>query len=94
MAAGLAHFPRPVARLLVGGGGRHNPALMAAIARRTGLPAAPVEAVGLDGDMLEAQAFAFLAARVLAGLPLSAPGTTGVPHPVTGGRVSPGRRAA
>ena len=88
VAAGLALAPRPVARLLVGGGGRHNPALMAAIARRCGFPVEPVEAAGFDGDMLEAQAFAFLAARVLAGLSLSAPGTTGVPQPTTGGQVS------
>ena len=37
-------------------------------------PVEPVEAVGLDGDMLEAQAFAYLAVRVLRGLPTSAPG--------------------
>jgi anhydro-N-acetylmuramic acid kinase len=38
--------------------------------------------------MLEAQAFAYLAVRVLRGLPTSAPGTTGVRLPVCGGRVS------
>jgi anhydro-N-acetylmuramic acid kinase len=53
-----------------------------------GRPVEPVEAVGLDGDMLEAQAFAYLAARVLFGLPTSAPMTTGVAAPVGGGRVS------
>jgi anhydro-N-acetylmuramic acid kinase len=49
----------------------------------------PVEDFGLDGDMLEAQAFGFLAVRVAMGLPTSAPGTTGVPVAVGGGRVSP-----
>ena len=53
----------------------------------------PVEAVGLDGDMLEAQAFAYLAVRVLRGLPTSAPGTTGVRLPVSGGRISRPERA-
>ncbi|MEL6679137.1 MAG: anhydro-N-acetylmuramic acid kinase, partial [Pseudomonadota bacterium] len=48
----------------------------------------PVEAIGLDGDMLEAQAFAFLAVRVMLGLPTSFPGTTGAPMPVCGGRIS------
>jgi anhydro-N-acetylmuramic acid kinase len=38
--------------------------------------------------MLEAQAFAYLAVRVLRGLPTSAPGTTGCRVPVSGGRVS------
>jgi anhydro-N-acetylmuramic acid kinase len=61
---------------------------MAMLAARTNAPVDPVEAVGLDGDMLEAQAFAYLAVRVLRGLPTSAPGTTGVRLPVSGGRIS------
>jgi len=48
----------------------------------------PVEQVGWDGDALEAQAFAYLAVRSLRGLPLSYPGTTGVPAPQTGGVVA------
>jgi len=42
---------------------------------------------GLDGDALEAQAFAYLAVRSLEGLPLSLPSTTGVARPMTGGRL-------
>ena len=56
--------------------------------QRTNAQVAPVEAVGLDGDMLEAQAFAYLAVRVLRGLPTSGPATTGVRLPVSGGRIS------
>jgi anhydro-N-acetylmuramic acid kinase len=37
------------------------------------------------GDAIEAQAFAYLAVRSLKGLPLTFPGTTGVPRPLTGG---------
>jgi anhydro-N-acetylmuramic acid kinase len=81
-----AHCPAPPRRWLVTGGGRHNPALMAELARRLAAPVEPVEAAGWDGDALEAQAFAFLAVRSLAGLPLSLPSTTGVAQPVTGGR--------
>ncbi|MBE7212871.1 MAG: anhydro-N-acetylmuramic acid kinase [Gluconacetobacter diazotrophicus] len=73
-------------RWLVCGGGRHNPALMAALRNRLGRVDA-VEAVGWDGDALEAQCFAFLAARVRRNLPLSFPGTTGVPTPLAGGRI-------
>jgi anhydro-N-acetylmuramic acid kinase len=51
-------------------------------------PVAPVEAAGLDGDMLEAQAFAFLAVRVMRGMATSCPGTTGVPAAVGGGQIS------
>ena len=57
---------------------------MAMLAARSNAPVEAVEAVGLDGDMLEAQAFAYLAVRVLRGLPTSAPGTTGVRLPVIG----------
>jgi anhydro-N-acetylmuramic acid kinase len=73
---------------LVTGGGRLNPTLMQALAKRLGVPVRPVEAVGWDGDALEAQAFAFLAARSRRGLPLSYPGTTGVPAAMPGGRLS------
>jgi anhydro-N-acetylmuramic acid kinase len=88
VARGCEHFPEPVTRILVTGGGRHNATLMHALRTRTGLPIAPVEEIGLNGDMLEAQAFAHLAVRVLRGLPTSAPQTTGVPAAVGGGRIS------
>ena len=86
-AEGSAHFPAPARQWLVCGGGRHNPALLAALARRLATPVARVETVGWDGDALEAQAFAYLAARSLAGLALSLPSTTGVPRPTLGGRL-------
>ena len=85
VAAAVDHLPAPPRRWLVSGGGRHNPVLLAMLARRLAAPVEPVEAVGWDGDALEAQAFAYLAVRSLAGLPLSFPGTTGVARPVRGG---------
>jgi anhydro-N-acetylmuramic acid kinase len=87
VAEGAAHFPRPVSRVFVTGGGRRNAALMRGIAEGLGCPVGPVEDAGLDGDMLEAQAFAFLAVRVLRGLPTSCPSTTGVAAAVGGGRI-------
>ena len=39
----------------------------------------------MDGDALEAEAWAYLAVRSLKGLPITFPGTTGVPRPLTGG---------
>ncbi len=84
-----AHMlPAPPSWWLVCGGGRHNPALMAALrGRLTAAPVEPVEMAGWHGDALEAQAFGFLAARSLKGLPLSLPSTTGVDKPTTGGVV-------
>ncbi len=87
VARAAAFFPAPPDRWLVCGGGRHNPVLMAALRERTGVPVEPVEAVGWDGDALEAQAFAYLAVRSLKGLPLSLPATTGVARPTCGGRL-------
>ena len=145
VAAAIRHFPAPPREWLVCGGGRHNKAIMKALARRLGpglsgrpenphpnppplagegetgalhspppplagegrvganatgaLATAgessgeaivrPVEAVGWDGDALEAQAFAWLAVRSLRGLPLSLPTTTGAPYPICGGRLFP-----
>jgi anhydro-N-acetylmuramic acid kinase len=88
VAAAARHLPEPPSRWLLCGGGRLNATLAGMIAATTNAPVDPVEAVWLDGDMLEAQAFAFLAARVLRGLPTSASSTTGARMPVCGGRVS------
>lgn len=89
-AAAVAAAPLPAKprRWVVGGGGRHNPAIMAALRDRLGVPVDPVEALGWNGDALEAQCFGFLAARTHAGLPISFPNTTGVPHAMPGGRMT------
>ena len=73
---------------MVTGGGRLNPAMMERLKEQAPCPVDAVEDHGLNGDMLEAQAFAYLAVRVLRGLPTSAPGTTGVAAPVGGGQIS------
>ena len=88
VARGAEHFPRPVSRLLVAGGGRLNATLMAHLAALMPCEVLPVEDVGLNGDMLEAQAFAYLAVRVARGLPTSGPSTTGVMALVGGGQIS------
>ena len=87
VAAALPLLPAPPRRWLVTGGGRKNPAVMMALRARLGTPVDSLEAIGWDGDALEAQAFAYLALRSRAGLPLSLPTTTGVPVPTTGGRL-------
>ena len=83
-----ADFPERPGRWLVCGGGRLNPVLMKGLCKTLSCPVEPVEAVGWNGDALEAQCFGFLAARVVAGLPLSYPSTTGVPAPMMGGRIA------
>ncbi len=87
VARGLDTLPHRPTRVIACGGGRRNPALMGAIAERLAIPVLAAEAVGWRGDSIEAEAFAYLAARTLEGLPISFPGTTGVPEAMTGGRI-------
>ena len=87
VARAVPHLPEPPRRWFVTGGGRRNALMMARLAARLGAPCDPVEALGWQGDALEAQAFAFLAMRSRRGLPLSLPATTGVAAPTGGGRL-------
>ncbi len=82
------HLPERPGLYVVSGGGRLNRAIMGDLAALAGVEGAEVvaaEAVGLDGDSMEAEAWAYLAVRSLRQLPLTFPATTGVEKPVTGG---------
>jgi anhydro-N-acetylmuramic acid kinase len=82
-------LPKRPKSWVVAGGGARNLTMMRML--REKLRPAPVEAadaLGWSTDAIEAQAFGFLAARGLKGLPLSYPATTGVPIPMTGGIVA------
>jgi len=89
IVAALSHIDDRPLLWLVAGGGRENHAIMAGLRAALQVPVEPVEAYGWDGDMLEAQCFAYLAIRSQLGLPLSLPGTTGVPQPMSGGAFWP-----
>jgi anhydro-N-acetylmuramic acid kinase len=84
-AASVRHFPEAPARWVVCGGGRRNLSLMRALGERLNVKVEPIEAIGYDGDVIEAQCFAYLALRSRRGWPLSLPTTTGAPAPLTGG---------
>ncbi|MBL1430082.1 MAG: anhydro-N-acetylmuramic acid kinase [Robiginitomaculum sp.] len=73
--------------MLVGGGGRLNPVLMRRLSELLSFPVLPCDAGGFDGDLVEAEAFAWLAALRLSGQPNSWPNTTGVLLPVSGGLI-------
>jgi anhydro-N-acetylmuramic acid kinase len=85
IAGARAHFPEQPQLWVISGGGRRNKTLMAMIAGLVDAAVAPAEAVGMDGDAVEAEAWAYLAVRSLRGLPITFPGTTGVLRPMTGG---------
>jgi len=89
IAAVVPHLPKPPRSWIVAGGGARNHTMMRMLRER--LSPAPVEAaatLGWSTDAIEAQAFGFLAARGLKGLPLSYPATTGVSIPMTGGMIA------
>ncbi len=85
VAASLMHCPSKPQRLLVTGGGRRNPVLMERLSALMHIPIEPVEVTGWNGDMMEAQGFAYFAARSVRGLPLTYPEVTGAPTPLEGG---------
>jgi anhydro-N-acetylmuramic acid kinase len=82
----MRHLPERPDLIVVCGGGRLNRVVMADLKALTdGAEVEPAETFGLNGDSMEAEAWAYLAVRSSKGLPLTFPGTTGVRSPVTGG---------
>jgi anhydro-N-acetylmuramic acid kinase len=82
----LDHLPQLPRLWVITGGGRRNPHIIADLKAGVGTAAVMLaEEVGLDGDAMEAEAWAYLAVRALKGLPLTYPSTTGCRIPVSGG---------
>jgi anhydro-N-acetylmuramic acid kinase len=83
----------PIEWILMGGG-RHNFAILGALQERLSALVGPevevktAEQIGLRGDFIEAEAFAYLAMRHLNDLPFSFPSTTGVKAPTCGGQLA------
>lgn len=89
-----AHLPEKPKLWILTGGGRHNRMIVEdlTVATRHSGQVIVAEQAGLNGDSMEAEAWAWLAVRSLRGLPLTYPGTTGAKAPVTGGVLARGRR--
>jgi len=85
---GADYFPDPATIWYVTGGGRLNAAIMDGLRTYLKCDVYPVEVLGWNGDALEAEGFAYLAARSVLGLPLSYPSTTNVKKPMTGGKTT------
>ena len=77
--------PRPY---IICGGGRLNPTLIQNLRDFLQASVIVAEDVGMNGDSMEAEAWAYLAVRCLKGLPITFPGTTGVAQPLSGGVVA------
>ena len=88
VAAGVMLMPVPPKQVWISGGGRKNSEVMRQLAGNLPMEVFDIDDIGFDGDMLEAQAFAYLAARVARGLPTSFPATTATKAPLCGGKIS------
>ncbi|HEY8130123.1 MAG TPA: anhydro-N-acetylmuramic acid kinase, partial [Hyphomicrobium sp.] len=85
IAKAREHMPDEPELWVISGGGRRNRTIMRMLAEQVHHAVVPAEAVGLNGDSLEAEAWAYLAVRSIRGLPITFPGTTGVAEPMSGG---------
>lgn len=73
--------------IIISGGGRKNGFLVKNIQKKINSPIKLIDDIGVDGDFVESQAFAYLAIRSYLNLPISFPSTTGVSKPCTGGTI-------
>jgi len=71
--------------IIISGGGRKNKFLVKNIQKKINSSVKLIDDLGVDGDFVESQAFAYLAIRSYLNLPISLPETTGVCEPCTGG---------
>jgi len=81
------HLPEMPKTLYLCGGGCHNKTLVKAVEQHLQCNIAMLDDLGWNGDATEAECFAYLAVRSALGLPISIPTTTGVPSPLTGGKL-------
>ena len=88
VAKGIDLLPVRPTQLIVSGGGRKNFTMMREISIRANIKVETADKYNWRGDAIEAECFAFLAARTLANLPISYPKTTGVAEPMVGGVIA------
>lgn len=88
IAGSVRLVPEAPRRFIICGGGRLNSTLMRDLSELLQAPVVAAESHDLNGDSMEAEAWAYLAVRCARGLPISFPGTTGAPEPLSGGRLA------
>jgi anhydro-N-acetylmuramic acid kinase len=88
IANGFEHLPHVPKLVILAGGGAHNLTLRWELMQRLPCGVVLADTLGWSGDGMEAQAFAYLAARRLKNLPITFPTTTGVKTPMQGGRLA------
>jgi anhydro-N-acetylmuramic acid kinase len=88
IACVLPLLPSRPSLAIVCGGGARNKTLLRELADRLPCPVVLAETFGWSSDAMEAQAFAYLAARREKNLPITFPMTTGVDKPLEGGVIA------
>lgn len=83
----LVFLPEKPKEIFVAGGGRHNKFMMELLSDSTKMPVSSIDTLGFNGDFIEAEGFAYMAARRMYNLPISFPLTTSAPKPMTGGKI-------
>jgi anhydro-N-acetylmuramic acid kinase len=89
VTAAIRHYAPLAARVLVCGGGSHNPVLMHALEQQLHCPVQDTGAYGIDPDWVEAVAFAWLARQALHDQPGNLPTVTGAAGPRILGSIHP-----
>ena len=87
---GIKLLNKKIKTLILTGGGRKNLFIvnnLKKILKKKGIKIIKIDELNFNGDLLEAQAFAYLAIRCVHKLPLSIPTTTGVKKPTLGGKI-------
>ena len=82
IAAAAHQLPAHPRIWIVTGGGARNPHMFEGLRRVLGVNTVTADEAGFSTDFMEAQAFAYLAARRMKELPSTFAGTTGVSEPV------------
>ncbi|MDC3141161.1 anhydro-N-acetylmuramic acid kinase [Alphaproteobacteria bacterium] len=85
--SGLEILPKKPKSLTLMGGGSKNLQLVKNFKKIVQTKIYMAEDFGLDSEMIEAELIAFLAARSYYGLPITYPNTTGVPKPISTGKI-------
>ncbi len=85
----IKNSTKAITEILLCGGGRKNKTLVKKIKEKLSqnINLTLIDNYSIDGDFIESQAFAFLAARSIMKLPISFPGTTGCKKPSLGGEL-------
>ena len=84
----LNTLPQKPLNIIISGGGKHNKFLIKTIDKLTRCSLILADHLNINGNFMEAELMAYLAARSIKKLPITFPLTTGVRIPLSGGDIT------